>query len=155
MNWEKSGGAHITWAHVDAALCAARTIWIASAGARSGHAAPVWFLWDGRRIVFSTGVGTRKGRDIAARPYVCLHLGDGDEVVIVEGRAEVLTDPVTLTQLEEKYAQKYVEPRVGIGAALLGGDQDTVYAVNPRRILAWSYGDVTTRTEWTPEQDSS
>jgi hypothetical protein len=150
VGWEKTAGAHVTWAHVDTTLQATRTIWLATAGADEGHAVPVWFLWDGRDVVFATPLATRKARNIADRPGVSLHLGDGDEVVIIEGQARQVRDSVALVRLADDYASKYVEPHVGVGARLIAGDEDIVYSVRPRRILAWSYGDVTTRTEWRP-----
>jgi PPOX class probable F420-dependent enzyme len=67
----------------------ARNYWICTARDDGGpHAAPVWALWHGEAIVFSTSPDSAKGRHLARDPRVLVHLESGDEVVIVEGEVE-------------------------------------------------------------------
>ncbi len=60
------------------------------------HAAPVWIaLDDDDTVVFMTGAGTVKGRNILADPRVALCVDDGRPpfaFVIIEGVAEVSED---------------------------------------------------------------
>lgn len=42
----------------------------------SAHAAPIWYDLDGRDIVFTTGAGTVKGRNLARDPRVAFTVQD-------------------------------------------------------------------------------
>lgn len=65
---------------------------------------PVWGLWLDDAVVFSTHPRSRKGRNLARDPRVAIHLESGDEVVIVEGRAE----PLRLDdRIADTYGEKY------------------------------------------------
>lgn len=61
------------------------------------HVAPIWFDLDGETVVFTSGEGTVKGRDMARDPGVSLCI-DYDEppfhFVMIEGTAELTSgDP--------------------------------------------------------------
>jgi PPOX class probable F420-dependent enzyme len=60
------------------------------------HAAPVWFALDGDdTVVFMTGAGTVKGRNILAEPRVAICVDDGHPpfaFVVIEGTAEISED---------------------------------------------------------------
>lgn len=78
---------HVSWRSVDLTLQATRSIWLATTR-RDGrpHAMPVWFWWDGRDVSFITSRTTQKGRNLASQAWVVAHAGDGDDVIILEGR---------------------------------------------------------------------
>jgi PPOX class probable F420-dependent enzyme len=97
------------WTRVEEVLAGARNYWIATAG-RDGrpHAAPVWALWLDEALYFSTGKESRKGRNLAANPNVVVHVESSNgEIVIVEGRAEELSDEARLRPVWDAYKQKY------------------------------------------------
>ena len=52
-------------------------------------------------LAFYLGPGprTRKGRNLAENPNVAVHPESGDDVVILEGVAEVVTDPGLVERL--------------------------------------------------------
>jgi hypothetical protein len=142
----KLSGGHVSWYEVDARIGAARIIWIATAGPDGPHTSPVWYVWDGERIVFATPSGSEKARDIATESRVRLHLDSGDDVVILTGRANPLKGRQR-TGHEHRYRGKYVEPIVGRHADFsVAGD--LVLEVPIERITAWSYGDLRSRTVW-------
>jgi pyridoxine/pyridoxamine 5'-phosphate oxidase len=60
------------------------------------HAAGVGVFWDGEKLWFTTGPNTRKGRDIATDPNVVLSAGLKGLDLVVEGRAERVTDAAAL-----------------------------------------------------------
>ena len=69
---------------------------------------PVWFLWDGAGFLVASIPG-QKVRNIQHNPAVVLALDDtktGEDVVILEGRAELLDDP-TLGMTNPPYVAKY------------------------------------------------
>lgn len=82
------------------------------------HAVPVWFAWDGAHIWVFSQPGSQKLRNIRQNPHVLLaldetHEGDEDEVVTVEGTAELLAD-ASITSLPA-YVEKYVQEMSDIG----------------------------------------
>jgi PPOX class probable F420-dependent enzyme len=152
MNYEPVRG-HIPWSTVDARLRAGRSIWLATTRP-SGRAmvAPVWFWWDSRgdspRLYFITARGTHKARNLARQPWVEAHLGDGDDVVMVRGRAVVVADPDEQADVDAAYRSKYVDPHSGTRASIFDNPADDLYRLEPERVIAWSYGTVGTWTEW-------
>jgi PPOX class probable F420-dependent enzyme len=98
-------------AHIDHRLRTEPIIWlVTSSTAGRPHMVPMWFLWDGRTVSLFSLPGTRKLRNIAANSAVVLALeaaNQGYDVVIVEGRATFLDDPLingAMPSFVEKYA---------------------------------------------------
>jgi pyridoxine/pyridoxamine 5'-phosphate oxidase len=123
----------LPWSWAVERLESVRNYWIVSASP-SGvpHAAPVWGLWQDDAVVFSTSGESRKGRNVAARPRVVVHLESGDEVVIVEGRADACSlDDTLASAYEAKYAFR-PEP---------GSPEGLWYRVRPRLAFAWLESD--------------
>jgi PPOX class probable F420-dependent enzyme len=119
----------LPWSWAEARLESARNYWIGtSRGDGSPHAAPVWGLWIGDAVLFSTSPNSRKGRNLARDPRVVVHLESGDEVVIVEGEVErVALDEASADAYEAKYAFR-PDPDWAEGLW---------YAVRPRLAYAW------------------
>ena len=99
-------------AHIDRRLRTEPIIWLATAG-RDGrpHLVPMWFLWDGASVLMFSLPNTRKLRNLRRIAEVVLSLEAADrgyDVVIIEGRAELLDDPQirgTLPAFVAKYAE--------------------------------------------------
>jgi nitroimidazol reductase NimA-like FMN-containing flavoprotein (pyridoxamine 5'-phosphate oxidase superfamily) len=144
---------HIPWSNVDARLRSARSIWIATTRP-SGRAmvAPLWFWWDGTadpaRLYFITARGTSKARNLTHEPWVEAHLGDGDDVVIVRGRAAIVDDAAERDTVDAAYRDKYVDPGSGARASIYDNPADDLYRLVADRVIAWAYGTVGTWTEW-------
>ena len=96
----------LPWAWAAERLATSRNYWIVTAKPDAApHAAPVWGLWLGDAVVFSTSLESRKGRNLARDPRVVVHLESGDEVVILEGGAErIELDARIADAYEAKYA---------------------------------------------------
>jgi hypothetical protein len=89
-------------------------------------------------VWFSTDPGSVKGRNLLARPDVVVHLESGDEVCILEGRAERVTDPDALARFDDVYNEKYdVRPSSM-------GDAAGVFVLVPTTALAWTEADFPT-----------
>ena len=98
----------LPWSHVTEQLKKARNYWVGSVGADGQpHAVPVWGAWVDGALYF--GAGPRTGRNLAANPAVVIHLESGDDVVILEGTAEVFTssDPSFIARYADVFAAKY------------------------------------------------
>jgi nitroimidazol reductase NimA-like FMN-containing flavoprotein (pyridoxamine 5'-phosphate oxidase superfamily) len=107
----------------------------------------VWYVWDGQSIYFATQRTSQKARNLARQPNIVVHAGDGDDALILEGVAEVVTDEEELARLNAAYMEKYVDPHTG-ARATIPNEGDNVYRVRVRRIMVWEYGVVATRTHW-------
>lgn len=120
------------WPDVEERLRAARNYWVVSV--RTGgrpHAMPVWGVWSDGMLCFSTDLGSVKGRNLRERPDVVVHLESGDDVVILEGRAEVLRDRPALERFVEVYDAKYGH-RIDVD-----NPSFTVFALRPVCVLSW------------------
>jgi PPOX class probable F420-dependent enzyme len=129
---------------LDEKLAASRNYWIVSTRPDGRpHAMPVWGIWLEGSVMFSTDPTSRKGRNLSARPDVVVHLESGDDVVIVEGRAETVTDAALRTRFADAYEAKYQfrpDP---------GNPDHGVYQVRPVRAFSWLEKDFpVTATRW-------
>ena len=130
----------LDWRWAEERLEASRNYWIVTSG-EDGEpaAAPVWGVWAGGTVYFGTSPGSRKGRNLARDPRVLVHLESGDEVVILQGKAEVEeVDESVLDAYEAKYG--YRPP----GTKL--------FRLRPARALAWveaDYPKTATRFDFT------
>jgi nitroimidazol reductase NimA-like FMN-containing flavoprotein (pyridoxamine 5'-phosphate oxidase superfamily) len=69
------------------------------------HSAGVGAVWDDGKVYFVSGAGTRKSRNIAQNPACAVSMSlDGIDLVI-EGKAERVTDDETLHRLAKRYAE--------------------------------------------------
>jgi PPOX class probable F420-dependent enzyme len=139
---------HIPWSKIDARLRSLREIWVTTADA-SGRpdAVPVWFWWDGSDAWFTTKATSRKARNLAERPHVVLHNGDGADPIILKGIAEVVDDGDALARLDTAYGAKYVDPHSGARATTFA-EGDVVFRMRPRVVMAWAYATCSSRTDW-------
>lgn len=108
---ESEGAGLLPYSFVEERMAAARNYWVCSVTPEGRpHAAPVWGLWHAGAFYFGTGDTSRKGRNLAANPAVVVHLESGDEAIILEGRAEPVTDAALLKTLDKAYKAKYKVP---------------------------------------------
>ena len=96
------------------------------------HSMPVWGVWLDGAFYFSTSPQSRKARNLAIDPAVVVHLESGDEVVVLEGSAEPVTDDARLESFRDAYNPKY-EWDFTIEQLQRGG----VFAVRPVVAFAW------------------
>jgi PPOX class probable F420-dependent enzyme len=97
-------------AHIDKRLRAELMMWLSTVRPDGRpHLVPVWFLWDGRTILIFSQPNQQKLRNLQHNPNVVVALdtaGQGDDVVMIEGKAELLNDPAVSAALPA-YAEKY------------------------------------------------
>ena len=140
-----SGADILSWEQVERWLAGSRNYWVSSTNPDgSPHAMPVWGLWFEDAVVFATSRASRKGRNLALRPQVKIHLESGDDVVILSGDVQELTDRAQLDRFADAYEKKYEmrpDPH---------NPDDVVYALYPARALTWLEHDFpNTATSWT------
>lgn len=70
---------------------------------------PVWFLWDGEKVLIFTQPGAQKLNNLDHSPKAALHLdsdGRGGDIIVLEGEAEVLAEDLSALDVEA-YIDKY------------------------------------------------
>lgn len=123
----------LPWSFADQQLAAARNYWIVTTRPDGRpHAAPVWGVWVDGAFYFGTGPNSRKGRNLQHNPALVVHLESGDDVVILEGVVEMVTDLARIRAADTAYRAKYNVP-------LMEGDQPTgpLYIIQVQTAYAW------------------
>jgi PPOX class probable F420-dependent enzyme len=142
---------HIAWSAVDARLTSTRSMILATTRPNGRpHAMPTWFWWDSARLYFITARTTQKARNLAREGSVVAHLGDGDDVLMVEGVASIVEDTAEQRRADTGYGAKYVDPVSGRRASIFDNPLDDLYRVDVGRVVTWMYGTVGGWTEWQP-----
>jgi nitroimidazol reductase NimA-like FMN-containing flavoprotein (pyridoxamine 5'-phosphate oxidase superfamily) len=127
----------VEWAHVEERLTAERVYWVATVGPTGRpRIRPV----DGVYVDGTLWVGgspkARWVQDIAGNPNVAIHLASTDDVVIVEGEAEMLTsvDPETAERVAAASVRKFPEYEMTAETYVKRGG----IVVRPRKVVAWT-----------------
>lgn len=100
------------WSEAVAVLTRAEVFWLSTARPDGRpHVTPLIGLWSDDALHFCTGPDERKARNLATNPEVVVTTGtntlhQGFDVV-VEGRADRVTDEARLTRLAELWEAKY------------------------------------------------
>lgn len=85
----------------------ARTTWLATINQDgSPHVTPVGALWLDGSFWFQTGTRTRKGRNVGRDPRCSIAVSIKDADVVVEGKAERVTDPEQLSRVAKAWADQ-------------------------------------------------
>jgi nitroimidazol reductase NimA-like FMN-containing flavoprotein (pyridoxamine 5'-phosphate oxidase superfamily) len=126
----------LPWSHVTERATKAQHYWICTVGPDGRpHATPVDGLWLDDRLFFGGSPQTRRNRNLAANPAVCVHLESGIDVVILQGDARVLDAPdhSLCVRLAEASKKKYgygMKPEQYQKA-------EGMYVFRPRVAFAW------------------
>ncbi len=124
----RSGEGMLSWGHVGERMSVARNYWLATVRPDGRpHSVPVWGVWVEDRLHFGGGRSTQKARNLAGNRNVVAHSEGGEDVVILEGVAEEVTDPPLQERIDDAYEAKY------------GVRHGTpVWALQPRVVHAWT-----------------
>ncbi len=126
--------------HVDERLRKNLIIWLSSVRPDGRpHLVPVWFLWDGKNILIFSQPNTQKIRNLRQNTNVILALDDtkdGEDVVMLEGKAEFLNDPAVNPTLPA-YAAKYNSELKSMGytAEAMAAEYAQAIRITPTRFL--------------------
>lgn len=132
------GDEPMAWADVEQRLVAAPNYWLTTIAADGRpHTRPVDGVWVDGALCFGGSPDTRWVRNLQQRPAASVHLPSGDDVVIVDGTAELVTDaghPLAAPSMAAsvaKYPQYY-----GDGAEL--APFRPFWCLRPAVAYAWS-----------------
>ena len=142
------GSGLLPWAEAERRLTLSHDYWCATVCPDGRpHVMPVWGIWDDGRLWFSSGLRSRKARNLAADPRCTLTTDDARDPVVLEGRAEVVTDTARIAAFVDAVNAKY-------DAGLTPDFQDPAvngtFAVTRVRVFALSGADFAgSPTRWT------
>jgi nitroimidazol reductase NimA-like FMN-containing flavoprotein (pyridoxamine 5'-phosphate oxidase superfamily) len=118
------------------------------------HARPVWGVYHDGTIWFSTGRSSVKGRNLAEDNRCVIHIESADDVVVIEGKAELVAEWTDVMRVEpartvmRKYMDKYVMTERELAPEGELSDA-ALYRVWPSVVNAWLEGAYpTTQSRW-------
>ena len=127
----------VEWSAVEAKLEAALVYWLASTRPDGRpHVVPRDGVWLDQALWYGGSDETIHNRNIALNPEVVFHIGEGEEAVIVEGRAgrEYPRGSDAMRLADASYA-KY--PRYGRTDPEAYAEFGP-WVIRPRRVIAWT-----------------
>jgi hypothetical protein len=80
------------------------------------HLAGIGALWDEGNLYFVSGAGTRKSRNLVENDTCAIAMSLTGMDLVIEGRAERVTDDETLTRVAKRYGDQGWPARVEHGA---------------------------------------
>jgi PPOX class probable F420-dependent enzyme len=157
----EAGATPTPWRAALEQVNAADTFWLSTVRPDGRpHVTPLIAVWHDDAIWFTTGSDERKARNLSDNPAVVLTTGrsdlSGDSLdVVLEGRAEPVTDPARLHAVADTFTGKYgtatwhfvVRDRAFSHAE--AGGRALVFRVRPVRGLGFRKGGHSSQTTWT------
>ena len=117
--------------------------WLTTVGSDGRpYTVPVWFLWDGNAVLIFSQPEKQKIRNLRKNARVTLALDDtkqGEDVVIVEGTAEILDNPdisATLAAYVEKYGPMMQD--MNSSPESMAADFSVGIRVTPTKFRSWA-----------------
>jgi general stress protein 26 len=164
-DFSSRGATATPWREVVAVLERAEIFWISTVRADGRpHVTPLPAMWLDGALHFSTGLDEQKGRNLRRNPNCILTTGNNlyrhGLDVIVEGRAERVTDHPTLERLAELWLAKLEWPydvvEGGFRHRTEGPQPETadreavvpVFAVRPSKVLSFGRGERFAQTRY-------
>ncbi|MEU9094266.1 pyridoxamine 5'-phosphate oxidase family protein [Streptomyces sp. NPDC048428] len=155
--YSSPGAVPSPWAGAQRLLTDAELYWLSTVRPDGRpHVTPLIGVWWQGALHFCTGSEERKARNLAANDEVVLTTGSNSWSagldVVVEGRAERVTDADRLAGLAEAWKAKYGPVwHFDVADGAFVGSQDNraeVFAVSPRTVFGFGKGDPFTQTRW-------
>ena len=143
----EEGSGLLQWSWAAERLTAARNYWVATVRPTGRpHLMPVWAMWDDSMLWFTSAVGSRKIRNLAADPRCCVTTEDASDPVVIEGVADITTEPALLQRVIDLMNAKY---HTDFGVDFLDPAINATVGVRPRRVFSLRAGDFTgSPTRW-------
>jgi PPOX class probable F420-dependent enzyme len=138
----------LPWTWAVEHLAESHDYWLATIGdGGRPHVMPVWGVWMGDALWFSSGLRSRKARNLDADDRCSVTTDDPRNPVVVEGRARRCTDAREIetfaTAVDRKYGTDY-------GAGFYDPATNGVYRVTVERAFGLLESDFTgSPTRWT------
>jgi hypothetical protein len=141
------GSGLLPWSWAAERLTSARNYWVVSVWPDGRpHAMPVWGMWDDSTLWFTSGIASRKTKNLAADSRCVVTTEDASDPVVIEGAAKIVTEPGLLRRVIDLMNDKY---GTDIEVSFLEPDVNATFAVRPHRVFGMRHGDFTgSPTRW-------
>jgi general stress protein 26 len=129
----------LPWSHVVERLTTAINYWFCSVYPNGRpHSIPKWAVMVDGVIYYDGSPETRHAKNIAKNPYISLHLEDGNDVVIVNGKVVELkrSSLEQREQIAKAYTDKYAE--LGYSPQPSFWENGGLYMLSIESALAWT-----------------
>jgi len=108
------------------------------------HVTPVWFAWDGECIYISAFISTRKAREVSSNPHisVLIDVDNPTRAVLMEGKAEVITESGAVSRWSEIIYTRYVGEKDVMRDPYQSWVHDTenrIIKLRPEHVYAWKW----------------
>ena len=124
----------LPWAWAEERLIRTHDFWVASTWPDGRpHLMPVWGVWLDRCVWFSSGLRSRKARNLLADPRCAVTTDNAQEPVMIEGNAEQVTDLALIGRFLDALSTKY---SIAYEADFLDPAVNASFRVRP----AWAFG---------------
>jgi PPOX class probable F420-dependent enzyme len=102
------GSGLLPWSWAEERLTGSHDYWVATVHDDGRpHVTPVWGVWDGRALWFSSGPRSRKARNLGRDPRATVTTDDPNEPVVVEGTVARIGGEAANTAFAELVNAKY------------------------------------------------
>jgi hypothetical protein len=129
----------VLWDDVIQRLTESKNYWLCSVRPDGRpHSIPRWGVFLDDHFYYDGSPDTRHARNLAANPWISLHLEDGDRAIIAEGNSTATGKPgIELAQrLASAFCAKY--EKFGYAPRADQWDQEGLYVFTPVKVLAWT-----------------
>lgn len=129
----------LPWSWAVERLTRSHDYWLATVTQHEApHLMPVWGVWHRDKLWFSSSIGSRKARNLLARPFCSLATDNPLEPVVVHGRAELITGRDELAEMLDAENAKY---GTDFGPDMVDPATNSVFAVVPEWVFALDSAD--------------
>jgi PPOX class probable F420-dependent enzyme len=144
----------LPWSWAVERLAASRNYWVVTVWPDGRpHAMPVWGVWDGGALWFSSSLRSRKVRNVAADPRCVVTTEDAAEPVVIEGSAAIVADSDAIARFADVMNAKY---EAGMTVEFLDPAVNATIRVRPRWAFAIAHDDfIGSPTRWVFEGGSA
>jgi hypothetical protein len=123
----------LPWSWAEERLARSHDYWVATTWPDGRpHLAPVWGAWLEGALWFSSGLRSRKARNLVAGPRCSIATDDAHEPVVLEGTATRVVDHGRIRSFLDATNAKY---DATIRLDFLDPDVNATFAVAPRRVI--------------------
>ena len=142
------GSGLLPWSWATERLAASHDYWLATVTPEGRpHVMAVWAVLLDGQLWFTSAIGSRKSRNLRHTPYCSLATDQAAELVVAEGRVELLTDPARLSRLLEAVNAKY---ETSYTFEMVDPAENSCFAMTPERVFGLDSADFTgSPTRWT------
>jgi hypothetical protein len=131
----------LSWSWAEERLVRSHDYWLATVtGTGWPHLMPVWAVWHGGRLWFSSANGSRKARNLVVEGRCSISTDDPLEPVVVEGQARRITER---RALEAMLAAENAKYGTDYGAEMIDPASNSVFALTAERVFALDSKDFT------------